>query len=195
MGVRLHLARELHDEVAQPLIDVLLQVRELRTVPLRADDLTSLEESLRRILRQVREMMLDFRERGDLRLSFVENLKAEIPVPKGRELKVSVSTRWPAEINGWAAFNLLRIVQQAVANAWRHGRAHTVKVVLDLGLADDAIVVVVDDGVGIDGVASYGFGITGMEERATILGGTFSARPANAGGTRVEVRVPVTRLK
>ena len=34
----------------------------------------------------------------------------------------------------------------------------------------------------------------GMEERAVILGGTFTAQTRGTGGTRVEVRIPVAHL-
>src|SRR5436309_2899502 len=94
---------------------------------------------------------------------------------------------------GAAAFIVLRIVEQAVVHATRHGRATSIDVILDVGPADDAVVVVLDDGTGIDD-ASSGFGVLGMQERAAILGGTFSATPRATGGTRVEVRVPVERL-
>ena len=64
---------------------------------------------------------------------------------------------------------------------------------LDLGLADDAIVVVLDDGIGLQD-STRGFGMIGMEERAVILGGTFTAQTRGTGGTRVEVRIPVAHL-
>jgi two-component system sensor histidine kinase UhpB len=193
-----HFARELHDEVAQPLIALVLQIRALRAAPggeaTMDSALLSLEESVRQVLRRAREMMVDLRNRGDLRLHFVQTLNAELEVPKGRDLKVKASSRWPREINGWVAFNLLRIVQQAVTNAWRHGRAKSIDVLLDVGVANDALVVVIDDGVGIDD-APRGFGMAGMEERAVLIGGKFSAQPRETGGTRVEVRVPIDHLK
>ena len=56
-----------------------------------------------------------------------------------------------------------------------------------------SVVVVLDDGVGIED-APHGFGMRGMAERAAILGGSFSAGPRQSGGARVEVRVPAWRL-
>jgi two-component system, NarL family, sensor histidine kinase UhpB len=196
--VQRHFARELHDQVAQPLIDVMLELQHLRasledTNPL-ASDLAKLEESTRQVLRHARESMIDLRRRGELRINLIQALENELPIPPGHDLSLRVTRRWPRQTNGWAAFNLLRIIQQAVANAWRHGRAERIDVVLDVGPANDAVVVVLDDGVGIDD-APRGFGMVGMEERATILGGTFSVGPRHTGGTRVEVRVPLSRLE
>jgi len=186
-----HFARELHDQVAQPLIGLMLEIRSLR-VEAGGDrdisaELTALEESARQVLRQAREMMVDLRERNDLRINLIQALKNEIPVPSGHDLKLQVST-------GWAAYNLLRIAQQAAANGWRHGRAHRIDVILDVDANDQAVVVVLDDGAGIDD-SPYGFGIMGMRERAVILGGTLGVRSRDAGGTRVEIHVPLDRIR
>jgi two-component system sensor histidine kinase UhpB len=192
--IQLHIAREIHDQVAQPLVGLMLEIRELKAGNAAlAGELGYLEESARSILRQAREMMVDLRERGDLRINLSQALRKEIPIPPGHFLSLRVTSRWPKHVNGWAAFNVLRIVQQAAANAWRHGRASKVDVILDVGPASDALVVVLDDGFGI-GDAPFGFGLSGMQERAAILGGHLIARPRDTGGTRIEVRFPMGRL-
>ncbi len=192
-----HFARELHDQVAQPLIDLVLEIRELKAAqedPAELKgDLARLEELARKVLRQTREMMIDLRERGELRINFLLALKDELAVSPGHELNLKATSRWPQKINGWAAFNLLRIVEQAIANARRHGRAQKIDVFLDVGPSGDAVIVVLDDGVGIED-APGGFGVLGMRERAAILGGTFGASSRETGGTRIEVRVPVERI-
>ena len=190
-----HFARELHDQVAQPLIELVLAIRELKSShgPEVQPDLEHLEEHARKVLRQAREMVTDLRDGGDLRSNLALALRTTLGARRGPKIDVQVTSMWPQNINGWAAFNLLRIVEQAVVNATRHGRATRIDVILDVGPADDAVVVVLDDGTGIDD-ASSGFGVLGMQERAAILGGTFSATPRATGGTRVEVRVPVERL-
>jgi two-component system, NarL family, sensor histidine kinase UhpB len=193
---QVHVARELHDQVAQPLIELLLQVRELRAAhgdEVIAQELAAVEDSLRQVLRQSREMLIDLRAQGHIRISFPQALRAELMSLPGREPALHVTSRWPRRINGWAAFNLQRIVQQAVANAWQHGRARKVRIFLDVNEAGEAVVAVVDDGIGIQGTTD-GFGIVGMRERAAILGGTLSAE-SKGSGTRVEVRVPRHRLE
>lgn len=195
---RRHFARELHDQVAQPLIDLVLELDGLRraagSTPALANELARIEESARQVLRQAREMLIDLRERDDLRIDLRHALADEVPVPPGHQLALDVKPRWPRRINGWAAFNLMRIVQQAVANAWRHGRATSVDVILDVGANNEAVLVVSDDGIGMDD-SPHGFGMVGMQERAQILGGSFSARRREPAGTRVEVRVPVDRIR
>jgi len=193
--VQRHFARELHDQVAQPLIELVLALREVKSShgPEVQLDLEHLEEHARKVLRQAREMMIDLRDRDELRTNLALALRTTFEARRGQKIDVQATSMWPQKINGWATFNLLRIVEQAVVNATRHGRASRIDVILDVGPADDAVVVVLDDGTGID-EASGGFGVLGMQERAAILGGTFSATPRATGGTRVEVRVPVESL-
>ena len=192
-----HVARELHDQVAHPLIELLLQIRELRVAhgdePV-AQELAAVEDSTRQVLRQSREMLIDLRGRGHIRINFTQALRAELPSLPGREPDLHVTSRWPRRINGWAAFNLQRIIQQAVVNAWQHGRARNVRIYLDVNEADQAVVAVVDDGIGLQS-ATDGFGMVGMRERAEILGGTLSAESKSPGGTRIEVRLPRYRLE
>ena len=194
--VQRRFAREIHDQLAQPLIGLLLEIRELKAAlgpsPV-AKEVAGLEESTRAILRQAREMMLDLRGRGDLGTNLLHTLKNDISVPEGKDLLLQVTTRWPKQVNGWAAFNLLRIVQQAVANAWRHGQARTARVILDVGPSGDPVVVITDDGLGV-GDSPDGFGMLGMRERAAILGGQLYVLSREPHGTRVEVRIPAANL-
>jgi len=194
--LRRHFARELHDQVAQPLIELVLAIRQLRTGQAGDGDseLEGLEEQARKVLRQAREMMIDLRDRGELRTDLPMALRGAIGPQHGETIDLHVTSRWPQSINGWAAFNLLRIVEQAIVNATRHGRAERIDIILDVGPTDEAVVIVSDDGTGIDD-ASGGFGVLGMQERAVIIGGTFSARAREAGGTRIEIRVPAERLR
>lgn len=197
-----HLARELHDLVAQPLITLVLELNDFRVHgakdPDAAAEVARLEESARIILRNTREMLVDLRGQSEIRLSFREVLKNEL-LRNGHKTKtaptpsIQVSSTWPDRVNGWAAFNLLRIVQEAIANATRHGRASRVDIILSTSTDEHAVVVVLDDGGGV-GDAPQGIGIAGMKERAVILGGKLSVEPSITGGTRVEVRVPLNRL-
>ncbi|HET7339419.1 MAG TPA: ATP-binding protein [Candidatus Dormibacteraeota bacterium] len=200
-----HLARELHDLVAQPLITLVLELNDFRVHGgLDSDDarteVAHFEESARMILRNTREMLVDLRGQGEIRLNFREVLKNELIRNNGKNgshAKITptlqVSTTWPERINGWAAFNLLRIVQEAIANATRHGRASRIDIILSTSTDDHAVLVVLDDGTGV-GDAPQGIGIAGMQERSVILGGKFSIEPSITGGTRIEVRIPIQRL-
>lgn len=90
---------------------------------------------------------------------------------------------------------ILRICQESLSNATRHAKAGDVAVTLSFDNAEVRLEVQ-DNGMGfdIDTVRSTdgsGFGMLGMEQRANLLGGTFSVQSAKGRGTTVEARVPV----
>jgi two-component system CheB/CheR fusion protein len=91
-----------------------------------------------------------------------------------------------------AALHLYHIAQEAVTNAVKHARASTVSV----GLHADArnlSLEIRDDGVGIDRQAPRGdgLGLRIMEHRCGLIGGEFSVRGREAGGTIVACVVPI----
>ncbi len=194
-----HLSRELHDQVASPLISLVIELHQLRNDAASDADVSQrlalLEESARQTLRQTREILIDLRGQQELRLSFAQVLRSQVlrRFDERAAISLEVSPAWPEHIGGWSAFNLGRIVHEAVTNALRHGRARSIVITLDVTVSDEAVLLVVDDGDGFDGIT--GLGITGMRERAVIMGGSFSAVRDDGGGTRVEVRIPKYRLE
>jgi signal transduction histidine kinase len=88
---------------------------------------------------------------------------------------------------------LYRIVQEALTNAARHGKAKRAVVEVH----EDARTVHVsvrDDGCGFDPDAETdGFGILGMRERVELLGGELQIDSAPARGATVRARLPAQR--
>jgi signal transduction histidine kinase len=85
-----------------------------------------------------------------------------------------------------------RIVQEALTNALKHaGPAHA-SVHLQYG-PDRMDITVADDGQGTPAsVPGSGHGLTGMRERATLLGGALQTGPQPGGGFRVHVTLPIS---
>jgi signal transduction histidine kinase len=82
-----------------------------------------------------------------------------------------------------------RIAQESITNAVRHARhASRVEVRVHAGESDIGLTVT-DDGVASAAI-SEGYGLLGMRERATLLGGTFEAGPQREGGWRVTALLP-----
>jgi len=81
-----------------------------------------------------------------------------------------------------------RIVTEAVTNITRHAAASGCLVTI--ACADQLTLDIRDDGAG-DSNWSPGIGLTSMRERATALGGTWSAGPTGNGG-RVFVELPLS---
>jgi PAS domain S-box-containing protein len=89
---------------------------------------------------------------------------------------------------------LYRITQEALNNVAKHAQADHVAVLLD-GRPDRVSLIVEDNGVGFEVAHPAGprqrFGITGMRERATVLGGTLDIESHPGRGATVVARIPV----
>jgi signal transduction histidine kinase len=88
---------------------------------------------------------------------------------------------------------MYRIVQEALTNAAKHGKAERAVVEIhDEG--DEVLLSVRDDGCGFDvSEHSDGFGLLGMQERVQLLEGTFDVESAPGAGTTVRARFPNQR--
>jgi signal transduction histidine kinase len=204
MAERLRIARELHDIVAHSIGIIAIQAGSGRSVfdarPGEARDaLAAIEATSRETLSGLRRMMTGLR-RAELEsgpgpaplgpapgLADLQRLAA-VTLDAG----VQVDLDWhgsrqplPADID----LSAFRIIQEAVTNVVRHSgtRQCQVSVIQHDGLLS---IEVTDTGHG-GSVAGTGYGITGMRERAELLGGDFSAGSRPGGGFCVAARLPV----
>jgi signal transduction histidine kinase len=203
---RLRIARELHDIVAHSIGIMAIQAGAGRRVfeasPDEARDaLTAIEATSRETLSGLRRMVTGLR-RAEPELG--SRLAPLGPAPGLADLerlaataldagvRVEVEVDWhgsreplPADIDV-AAF---RIIQEAVTNVIRHARTDRCRVSISYQ-GGQLSIEITDSGHG-DSAAGTGYGITGMRERAALLGGDFSAGPRTGGGFRVAARLPV----
>jgi signal transduction histidine kinase len=84
---------------------------------------------------------------------------------------------------------IYRLAQESVTNARRHARHASRVTVAVTGDADHVRLTIDDDGSAAGNRATDGYGLVGMRERASLLGGTFHAGPAERGW-RVEAVLP-----
>jgi signal transduction histidine kinase len=88
--------------------------------------------------------------------------------------------------------SVYRIVQEALANAVRHGAPRSIRI--EFATSGERLAVsIIDDGVGFvrSDVAHAGLGLAGMEERAIVLGSRLSIASRPGRGTRVSVSAPL----
>ncbi|MEO8574958.1 MAG: PAS domain S-box protein, partial [Pyrinomonadaceae bacterium] len=96
--------------------------------------------------------------------------------------------------------NYYRITQEALNNIQKHANAEKVNVLLE-PRDGGSVLIIEDDGVGFDvnehAAARNGLGLTGMSERAALIGGTLEIESAQGEGTTVYINVPtsVARLE
>ena len=91
---------------------------------------------------------------------------------------------------------LLRVVQEALTNARRHGKACSVQVTIEMR-GDRARVIVEDDGCGFDPAllqpqTGDHFGLTFMRERMAKIGGNLAIDSQPGTGTTVSLDAPLS---
>jgi signal transduction histidine kinase len=110
------------------------------------------------------------------------------------ELDLIVEDGFPEVLSERAGRELMRIVQEALANVRRHAEARYARVRL-WREGDLACVEVVDDGRGFDTESpGAGVGQQSMRDRAIELGGELEVESQPDRGTRVRFEAPVSRL-
>jgi signal transduction histidine kinase len=89
---------------------------------------------------------------------------------------------------------LYRIAQEALTNVAKHSRADHVDVILERH-GDQVVLIIEDDGVGFDpgdnGTTRRGLGLSGMQERASLVGASMQIESAAGKGTTILVRMAV----
>jgi signal transduction histidine kinase len=202
LAERREIARDVHDFVGHGLAAVMLQVTSARHVLRRdldaaEDALRSAEEVGRRSMQELRRTVALLRNDDKSGVQPPLPFVTEIPalVDHARAGGLTVELRMRGDFSGvppGVGVAVYRIAQEALANAARHApRAHTA---LELELVDRRVVLLaetsgpIEEEAGEPGRARYG--LIGMRERATALGGECSAA-ATADGWRVSCWLPL----
>jgi len=198
---REQLARELHDTVAHHVSAIAIQAQAGRTVAAGDPDaaleaLEVIEKEASRTLAEMRAMV------GALRLGEEPELApqrgvADVKILAGTVGEPAVEVEVFGDLSGLQPAvdtALYRLAQESITNAVRHARDATMVKVRVAGEGPNVRLTVRDDGIGTPLPDSdSGYGLIGMGERATLLGGTFEAGPAEDGGWTVTAVLPKNR--
>ena len=185
---RLRLSRELHDIAGHKLTALKLNLRSLARHRNLGDNLelkrcASLADEL---LSDLRSVVQQLRRNDGIDLAEgIRQLTRPLPRPVVR-MGLDPAARVPRAEQAEA---LLRVVQESLTNAARHGRAE--RVWLNLRRDGDQLALEVDDDGRLDWPLTPGNGLTGMRERMELLGGTLEMAPSARGGLRLSARLPL----
>jgi len=213
---RERMARDIHDTIAQSLTSVVLLAQRARSevgqtvagtvdaAPLDGrplavvESIDLIESTARDALDEARALVVTMAAlpAGDTTLG--DSLR-RLGERFMRETGVIVDVDAPSErLQRATEVVLLRSAQEGLANIRKHAGAR--HAALELAVHDDggAVLRIVDDGVGIADPAgtllgtapSSGFGLHGMHDRVSLLGGTVTLDSVVGAGTTVTVRVP-----
>lgn len=195
---REQLARDLHDTVAHHVSGIVIQAQAGRAIaashPERAiEALATIEDAATRTLTELRSIV------GVLRATQDTEFAPQPGVAEIEQLATDGRTRPSVEVTLFGEFDdlspavgaaIYRLAQESITNARRHARHATQVTVAVTGDADHVRLTIDDDGSAAGGRAPAGYGLVGMRERASLLGGTFHAGPASERGWRVEAVLP-----
>ncbi len=195
---RNRIARELHDTLEQELAGITMQLdlavdcfRQAPSVSFSALDAARnmSRHSMVEARRSVWDLRCDLLEQGDLPSALGQIVR---PLNSGDPARIDVNVSGtPVRLSGRVEMNLLRIGQEAVANALKHGHASTIQIELQYG-PEKVILKVNDNGRGFnpDHSSSAGhFGMLDMHERAASLGSHLQIDSAPGRGTLIVVEV------
>jgi two-component system, NarL family, sensor histidine kinase DevS len=193
---RRRLSRELHDETGQALTSILLGLKALEDV--RESDrfgeaLTELRELVTVTLQDVRRLAVELRPKAldDFGLApALERLTTTFAEQTGIETQLEArlpDERLPSDVETV----LYRVVQEALTNIVKHARAQRVSIVLQTKPGKLAAVIE-DDGRGfsVGQETGDGFGLIGMRERVSLVGGRLDLE-SSSSGTTIVVEVPL----
>ncbi|HTC15346.1 MAG TPA: histidine kinase [Steroidobacteraceae bacterium] len=204
---RTRLARELHDEIGQCVSAIHADAAAIRnrgTDQVR-ESAEAIVEVTAQIKQIVRSMLYRLRPPALESVGLAAALRELVAAFQQRNPQVSCALRCTDEliqVNSEAGTALYRVVQECLTNIALHANArHAVIEVVLPARAADAVraagaslirVTAADDGVGFAPPAGHrGFGLIGIRERASALGGTCTIESQPGCGTRVVVEIPL----
>ncbi|MGA7981583.1 MAG: ATP-binding protein [Chromatiaceae bacterium] len=194
------LAHELHDSLAQTLATLRFQVRmlddSLAQSPISDEARTDLEHirnGLDEAHTELRELLSSFRAPMDRQglIAGLEKLTERFRQKTGTHVFFQTNCR-PFGLPASMELQIVRIVQESLANIRKHAHAQTVRVLLTRLSGGEHVVLVEDDGIGFSAPTAGGrpgehIGLSIMQERARRIGAELRVESEPGEGTRVEL--------
>lgn len=200
---RERMARDLHDTLEQQLTGVAMQLESLansphQRSPVVSDRLALASRMLRHSREEARRSVWDLRNRM-LELhglgAALQSLATSAAVEGGPEIEALIDPA-PTGLSPSAEYQLLRMAQEALANALKHSRAQHITLTLAVS-ANHCLLSVKDDGTGFDPLVvdpsqPPHFGLLGLHERAVKISASLDIATRPGHGCAVIVKAPVT---
>jgi two-component system sensor histidine kinase UhpB len=191
---RLRIARELHDELGQTLTAVALRAEHTaQRKGAEHPEFAEMAEIVQQSLADVRRISLELRP-GALEelglLNAMISLCARVSEQTGMRIRRELEGPIP-DLPPEIELAVYRIAQEALTNALRHSQASEVTV--SLGCSGGELVLSVkDNGSGLPAHVIAGGGLTGMRERAMLIGAALDIASIPGAGVTVTLRLPLS---
>lgn len=190
---RRRLAREVHDGVAQDVASLGYLVDDLEdsaTTPEQAETFQRLRSEITSVVAELRRSVFSLRNDPEAASSLgasVSALAHHVTGVSGTPVHLDLD-EGAARLRSDVEAELLRIAQEGMNNAVRHGHPQNIWVTVRVK-APTAEVVVRDDGLGLQTARPDSHGIRIMRERAALIGATLDLHNAAEGGTILRVAI------
>jgi signal transduction histidine kinase len=199
---RRRIARNIHDELGQPITALKMNLEALAAAAPTAESVATPLHRSQALLRDL-DRAIDFLTR-ELRpaIEMVSLSAALEELVKSWSERFGIAAEFAAngehDVPSDVKEQLYRVTQEALHNVAKHAAAHQVSVMVE-GRAAELVVVIEDDGVGFSAdhargrSLNDGFGLTSMRERAVLAGGSLTVESKVGQGTSIYVRVALPR--
>lgn len=200
---RNRIAREIHDSLGHALTALNVQLQTVvllwQEQPLRAEPFIHQARQLGiTAMQEVRKSVQALRQADDIEPLLIESITALInDFCQGSGIDARLQINTPSDeivVSNLTVKALYRIIQEALTNVYKYAQATTVVVEIE-AIAENLRLTIVDDGCGFepDQVTGSGFGLQGIQERVTAVGGTFGLETEPGRGCRIQVEVPLVK--
>jgi signal transduction histidine kinase len=190
---RRRIAADIHDGISQRLVSAWYHLKAAQsssTEPAARAEFGAIEGLLSDALEEARRAIVGLRPAvlDDLGLAAaITSVAASVSSDMDIDLHLV-----DIELASHVEVSVFRIVQEALQNVVKHAGASQVSVILQSD--DEGVTLVIeDDGRGFDPEAARSptsYGLSGMQERASLLGATLEIRSQPGDGTTLVIRIP-----
>jgi signal transduction histidine kinase len=197
LAERERLANEIHDTLAQSFTGIGFQLQAIRReIPRELGNLHRQVDLARDLVRhshkEARRTLVSIGSESNERIDLLRQLEESAKkMAEGGAVEISVFNAGdPRPLRPPAATALLRIGQEAIANAIRHAEPIHLRIALSYDM-EGVSLSVTDDGMGfIESGDLLGFGLRGMRRRAASVSGVLEISSTLGSGTQIRVFVP-----
>jgi two-component system sensor histidine kinase UhpB len=197
---RRRIAREMHDQFGEQLTALSRGIDAIKQASSGSPELVphvaALEKISRQLDRDVDQLVWQLRPTAldDLGLraalaNYVQDWSRRVNIPAELHVSGLVDDRLAPDIET----TLYRVAQEALTNAAKHSQATRVDVILERQ-GDAVLLIVEDDGIGFEASekkepSGDGFGLLGMQERASLVGAAVEIESTPGKGTTIFLRM------
>lgn len=196
---RVRIAADLHDSIAQSLFGIVYQLKGCSRLVGPDDDrlreaLEVLGSAAQGTLAQVHQVIFDVWPLDPSAALLADQVRQLVRLTgEGPHLTAAIAPEFD-HLDIETRKGIFWIAHEAVANVVKHASAAGLWLSVELD-AEEVRLTVIDDGVGMTTDATrsgdgFGFGLRGMEDRVTLLGGSLAVNQGEGHGTQVVARLP-----